>query len=116
MNKSIQYTANPIHYESKDRTPTSDRVCTNLTVCEFPYKFQADLPTHTTDRVCQDVTDCEADKDPECYYETDQEPSKTFVLANTRVHFCLDTKKEEDRNKNYWTNSESTRELANGWD
>lgn len=79
-NKSIQYTANPIHYESKDRTPTSDRVCTNLTVCEFPYKFQADLPTHTTDRVCQDVTDCEADKDPECYYETDQEPSKTFVV------------------------------------
>jgi len=42
-------------YQSTLPTYYADRVCTRLSTCELPAKFEAAAPTATSDRVCQAV-------------------------------------------------------------
>lgn len=48
----------PTQRVSTTRTATTDRVCSNLTICPST-EYQSTTPTHTTDRECSVITDCE---------------------------------------------------------
>jgi hypothetical protein len=51
----------PDEYESTPATPTSDRVCTGLTMCT-PDEYESTPATPTSNRVCTGLTPCESDE------------------------------------------------------
>jgi len=71
-------------YESRAPTLTSDRVCKNVTQCNWPTEYESKAPTIKSDRRCTPVR-------PECDYEIEYEsqtPSRTQNRICTPLTIC----------------------------
>ena len=46
------------YYESVPNTATEDRVCKELTTCDYSYQLVVEPPTEWSDRKCKAITTC----------------------------------------------------------